>query len=171
MAKKLLLDKIHIEGIRGYDVYRRQGGYKSVEKAFTMQPGAIVDEVKRSGLRGRGGAGFPEHRQGRIHCCRTIRRRRIAQTRQDGRLLPLAGGILRLSSRDSKLWLRVIFHGRRIGKVFGEQRRLGARHGAELGRTGHGFREKLIDDNAAEGGLCVYFRSERLDGRLRHSGI
>ena len=38
MAKKLLLDKAHIEGIRTYDVYRREGGYKSVEKALKMQP-------------------------------------------------------------------------------------------------------------------------------------
>jgi len=59
MSKKLLLDKIHIEGIKSFDVYRREGGYKSVEKAFKMQPSDIVEEVKRSGLRGRGGAGFP----------------------------------------------------------------------------------------------------------------
>jgi NADH-quinone oxidoreductase subunit F len=59
MSKKLLLDKAHIEGISTYDVYRREGGYKSVEKALKMQPNAIVEEVKRSGLRGRGGAGFP----------------------------------------------------------------------------------------------------------------
>ncbi len=57
--KKLLLDKINIAGIKGFEVYRREGGYKSVEKALTMQPGDIVEEVKRSGLRGRGGAGFP----------------------------------------------------------------------------------------------------------------
>jgi NADH-quinone oxidoreductase subunit F len=59
MSKKLLLDKIHIEGIKNFDVYRREGGYKSVEKAFKMQPNDIVEEVKKSGLRGRGGAGFP----------------------------------------------------------------------------------------------------------------
>ena len=59
MTKKLLLDKAHIEGIKSFDVYRREGGYKSVEKAFKMQPNDIVDEVKKSGLRGRGGAGFP----------------------------------------------------------------------------------------------------------------
>src|SRR4051812_30848510 len=59
MAKKILLDKAHIEGISTYDVYRREGGYKSVEKALKMQPNDIVEEVKRSGLRGRGGAGFP----------------------------------------------------------------------------------------------------------------
>jgi NADH-quinone oxidoreductase subunit F len=59
MGKKLLLDKVHIAGIQGYEVYRREGGYASVEKAFTMEQSAIVDEVKKSGLRGRGGAGFP----------------------------------------------------------------------------------------------------------------
>ena len=59
MGRKLLLEKAHVEGIRSYDVYRREGGYRSVEKAFKMSPAAIVDEVKKSGLRGRGGAGFP----------------------------------------------------------------------------------------------------------------
>ncbi|HEY8689087.1 MAG TPA: NADH-quinone oxidoreductase subunit NuoF [Chitinophagaceae bacterium] len=59
MSKKLLLEKVNVEGIRGYDVYRREGGYKSVEKALKMSPNDIVEEVKRSGLRGRGGAGFP----------------------------------------------------------------------------------------------------------------
>ncbi len=59
MNQKLLLEKAHIEGIHTFDVYRREGGYKSVEKALQMQPNDIVEEVKKSGLRGRGGAGFP----------------------------------------------------------------------------------------------------------------
>ncbi len=60
MGVKLLLEKAHVEGIRSYEVYRREGGYRSVEKAIkTMGPEAIVEEVKKSGLRGRGGAGFP----------------------------------------------------------------------------------------------------------------
>src|ERR1041385_1242792 len=39
--------------------YQKNGGYEMLKKAVTMQPAAIIDEVKKSGLRGRGGAGFP----------------------------------------------------------------------------------------------------------------
>lgn len=56
---KLLLENAHIEGIRYYEAYRKNGGYRSVEKALKMSPDEIVEEVKKSGLRGRGGAGFP----------------------------------------------------------------------------------------------------------------
>ncbi len=60
MARKLLLEKAHVENIRSYEVYRREGGYRSVEKALkTLSPDAVTEEVKKSGLRGRGGAGFP----------------------------------------------------------------------------------------------------------------
>lgn len=59
MGVKLLIDKAGIEGIRFYDAYRKNGGYASVEKAFKMAPADIVEEIKKSGLRGRGGAGFP----------------------------------------------------------------------------------------------------------------
>ncbi len=40
------------------DGYRKGGGYEGLAKALRMEPAAVVDEVKRSGLRGRGGAGF-----------------------------------------------------------------------------------------------------------------
>lgn len=56
---KLLLENIDKEGIRYYEAYRKHGGYRSVEKALKMTPAEIVEEVKKSGLRGRGGAGFP----------------------------------------------------------------------------------------------------------------
>ncbi|MFN5628000.1 MAG: NADH-quinone oxidoreductase subunit F, partial [Bacteroidota bacterium] len=60
MGRKVLLEHDHIEGINTYEVYRRMGGYRSVEKAVkTMSPDEVVEEVKKSGLRGRGGAGFP----------------------------------------------------------------------------------------------------------------
>jgi len=60
MSGKLLLEKVGVPGILGYETYRREGGYKSVEKALKqMSPDMVTDEVKKSGLRGRGGAGFP----------------------------------------------------------------------------------------------------------------
>ncbi len=39
--------------------YEGIGGYVAVKKALAMAPDALIDEVKKSGLRGRGGAGFP----------------------------------------------------------------------------------------------------------------
>lgn len=60
MGKKLLLKYDDVPGICDYDVYRKNGGYASVEKAVkTMTPETVTEEVKKSGLRGRGGAGFP----------------------------------------------------------------------------------------------------------------
>jgi NADH-quinone oxidoreductase subunit F len=41
------------------DFHVQRGGYQAVRKAVTMTPEAIVEELKKSGLRGRGGAGFP----------------------------------------------------------------------------------------------------------------
>src|SRR5262249_56388284 len=41
------------------DAYRALGGYKGLERALSLTPAGIVDEVAKSGLRGRGGAGFP----------------------------------------------------------------------------------------------------------------
>lgn len=60
MGRKLLLEHANVPGIETYEVYRKNGGYRSVEKALkTMSPQNVVEEVQASGLRGRGGAGFP----------------------------------------------------------------------------------------------------------------
>ncbi|WP_031528928.1 NADH-quinone oxidoreductase subunit NuoF [Dyadobacter crusticola] len=60
MAKKILTEHINVPGIETFDVYRKQGGYTAVEKAIkTMTPEEVVEEAKKSGVRGRGGAGFP----------------------------------------------------------------------------------------------------------------
>ena len=39
--------------------WKKTGGYKALEAALQMTPADIVNVVKESGLRGRGGAGFP----------------------------------------------------------------------------------------------------------------
>ncbi len=59
MGQKLLLKNIDVPGIRQYQAYRENGGYANAEKAFKMTTDEILEEVKTSGLRGRGGAGFP----------------------------------------------------------------------------------------------------------------
>ncbi len=44
---------------RTYDGWVKRGGYRALEKALGMAPAAVIEQVKASGLRGRGGAGFP----------------------------------------------------------------------------------------------------------------
>jgi NADH-quinone oxidoreductase subunit F len=58
--EKVLTRDFGVEGLFRIEVYRRQGGYKAVEQALkNMTPSAVLDEVKKASLRGRGGAGFP----------------------------------------------------------------------------------------------------------------
>lgn len=60
MGVKILTEHIGTPGLETLAVYKSKGGYASVEKAIkTMQPDEVTEEVKKSGLRGRGGAGFP----------------------------------------------------------------------------------------------------------------
>jgi NADH-quinone oxidoreductase subunit F len=58
--RRLLLEHVDVPGIDGIDVYVKHGGYATLEKALKkMSSEEVVEEVKKSGLRGRGGAGFP----------------------------------------------------------------------------------------------------------------
>jgi NADH-quinone oxidoreductase subunit F len=58
MSVKLLLERIDEPGLHTLPVYERRGGYKSLRKALQMTPEAVLEQLKASGLRGRGGAGF-----------------------------------------------------------------------------------------------------------------
>jgi len=59
MSRQILINDLDKEGINTLAGYKAQGGYSSLEKALKMKPEEIVEEVKKSGIRGRGGAGFP----------------------------------------------------------------------------------------------------------------
>ncbi|MDD8016894.1 MAG: NADH-quinone oxidoreductase subunit NuoF [Bacteroidota bacterium] len=56
MEKFILPD---IPNLHNIDVYEQHGGYQALRKALQMKPDEVIDEVKKSGLRGRGGACFP----------------------------------------------------------------------------------------------------------------
>jgi NADH-quinone oxidoreductase subunit F len=57
---KILTEHINKPEITGIEGYIQNGGYRALEKALKkMQPDEVTEEVKKSGLRGRGGAGFP----------------------------------------------------------------------------------------------------------------
>ena len=58
-CEPLSLRRVFIQNGHTLDVYKKDGGYRSLEKAFGMTQDAIIQEVKDSALRGRGGAGFP----------------------------------------------------------------------------------------------------------------
>jgi NADH-quinone oxidoreductase subunit F len=57
-APKLLFADIDEPGLNTLEVYERRGGYESLRKALGMGPEDVLDQLKKSGLRGRGGAGF-----------------------------------------------------------------------------------------------------------------
>jgi NADH-quinone oxidoreductase subunit F len=57
--KRVLLKDIKTPNLHKIDVYEQTGGYVALKKALQMKPEDIISEVKKSGLRGRGGAGFP----------------------------------------------------------------------------------------------------------------
>jgi len=57
--KKILTRHLGVPGMEKVENYIKDGGYEGLKKAFTLKPQEIVEEVKRSFLRGRGGAGFP----------------------------------------------------------------------------------------------------------------
>ncbi len=56
---KLLSEFYDLDEYRYIKGYENKSGYKVLAKALKMKPQEIIDEVKESGLRGRGGAGFP----------------------------------------------------------------------------------------------------------------
>ena len=58
---KVLTEHYHLPEYQTLAGYKAKGGYETLPKALKMQPQAIIDEVKASGLRGRGGGIDRDH--------------------------------------------------------------------------------------------------------------
>jgi NADH-quinone oxidoreductase subunit F len=59
MTEKIFTRNFHLADSHTLRVYRETGGYTAIAKALEMEPAAITEEVKKSNLRGLGGAAFP----------------------------------------------------------------------------------------------------------------
>ncbi len=57
--QRMVMAECGIVDPESFDDYIAEGGYTALVKALAMEPEEIIDEVKKSGIRGRGGAGFP----------------------------------------------------------------------------------------------------------------
>src|SRR3990170_1382352 len=59
-CEPLQLRRIHLENSRSLTVYRQNGGYEAIQQVLSSRsPDDVIEELKKSALRGRGGAGFP----------------------------------------------------------------------------------------------------------------
>jgi NADH-quinone oxidoreductase subunit F len=61
--RKILFDNIDEPGLNTLDVYERRGGYEMLRRAVTMEREDVLTQLMDSGIRGRGGAGFPTGRK------------------------------------------------------------------------------------------------------------
>ena len=59
LQKRIVLRNCGVIDPSSFEHCLARGGYKGIERAFSMSPEEVIEEMKASGLRGRGGAGFP----------------------------------------------------------------------------------------------------------------
>ena len=71
-------------GARTLETYRSRGGYRALARAMGMRPAEIVEAIEASGLRGRGGAGFPTGRKWRAVMQASGARRSVVANADEG---------------------------------------------------------------------------------------
>ncbi len=75
MKSEVLLRLHSIPNIHELNVYKKNGGYQAVVQASKMKPHEIIDLIDQSGLRGRGGAGYPTGKKMRAVASQTEQQR------------------------------------------------------------------------------------------------
>jgi formate dehydrogenase iron-sulfur subunit len=80
----VVLARLARGGARSLEAYRRAGGYRALEKALAAPGAAVLEAVERSGLRGRGGAGFPTGRKWRAAAAQTATPKYIVANADEG---------------------------------------------------------------------------------------
>lgn len=80
----IVLARLAQGGARTIEAYRRTGGYSALEKALAAPREAVLDAVERSGLRGRGGAGFSTGRKWRAAAAQTAMPKFIVANADEG---------------------------------------------------------------------------------------
>ena len=68
---EILFKNIDEPGLQKIETYERLGGYQALTKAIKMSPEEVTKEIGASGIRGRGGAGFPTGKKWEI--CRSYK--------------------------------------------------------------------------------------------------
>jgi hypothetical protein len=80
----IVLKRLVLGGARTIEAYRRGGGYRVLERAVAAPRDAVLDAVERSGLRGRGGAGFSTGRKWRAAAAQTAEAKFIVANADEG---------------------------------------------------------------------------------------
>jgi NADH:ubiquinone oxidoreductase subunit F (NADH-binding) len=83
-SQPVLLSRIANGGVRSLDEYCRTGGYQALDRALTESREAVLATIEDSGLRGRGGAGFPTGHKWRAAAMQTANPKFIVANADEG---------------------------------------------------------------------------------------
>jgi NADH:ubiquinone oxidoreductase subunit F (NADH-binding) len=80
----IVLARLAKGGAQTIEAYRQSGGYRALQKALAVPPAAVLDEIERAGLRGRGGAGFSTGRKWRAAAAQSATPKYIVANADEG---------------------------------------------------------------------------------------